>query len=240
MNGFVDLHCHILPEVDDGPNSLDEAVELVLGLEELGFSDLYPTPHQKPGSWMPTPEETLASANRLREALRKTTCGVTVHDPAGENMWSDRLLEPDRDGFPRYPGGDAFLLEFTPFAVPIHLRDHFYEFQVAGTLPVVAHVERYEHITGNKERLDAIGANAALLVNLASLTGWWSSRETRKLVRDGWVHAAATDAHGSADLDLCQRGIEWLRNKLGEDALTRLLCDNPKQIIAGRLPEAWR
>ena len=240
MNGFVDLHCHILPEVDDGPSSVDEAVELVLGLDRLGFSDLYPTPHRKPGSWMPTALQTMEAAEKLRDALRKTTTEITIHDPAGENMWGDCLLTPNLEGIPRYPGDAAFLLEFTPLAVPINLRHHFYDFQVAGALPVVAHVERYQHITDNKERLDALGANSALLVNLASLAGWWSSRDTRRLVRDGWIHAAATDAHGPADLDLCQKGIDWLRAKLGEDALYRLLRDNPRQIITGQLPEAWR
>ena len=240
MNGFVDLHCHILPGVDDGPGTVEDAVALVLGLEDLGFSDLYPTPHQKPGSWMPTSEETMAAAEQLRDALKKTSSGVTVHDPAGENMWSDRLLASAQGGFPCYPGGEAFLLEFTPFAVPNHLRDHFYEFNRQGQLPVVAHVERYEHITADMERLDAIGANAALLVNLASLVGWWNSRDARKLVSQGWVHAAASDAHSSADLDLCRRGIEWLGARLGQPTLERLLRDNPRQIIEGQLPEAWR
>ncbi len=237
MNGFVDLHCHILPKVDDGPESVETAVELVLGLQELGFAEFYPTPHQKPGSWMPTAEETLDATEALRAALASAGSDARIHDPAGENMWGDRLLDLETRAFPTYPGGQAFLLEFTPFAVPLHLRDHFYAFRQSGCLPVVAHVERFPEITNNKERLDALAAGGALLLNIPSLAGWWSSREARRLVRDGWVHALASDAHGVADLDGCRRGMEWVRNKLGEELLERLLGDNPRQILAGMIPE---
>ncbi len=237
MTGFIDLHCHILPEVDDGPSSVEQAVELVQGLEALGFTDFYPTPHQKPGSWMPSPEETGEAAHLLREALHRQGSGATVHDPAGENMWSARLLETEGTPFPAYPGGDAFLLEFAPYAVPSNLRNHFYEFRRSGKLPVVAHIERYPEITANEERLESIAAGGALLVNLSSLAGWWSSRDTRRLVLEGRIHAASTDAHGLADLDLCRRGLEWLRSKIGEEGIQRLLYDNPLQILSGQLPE---
>lgn len=237
MSGFVDLHCHILHGVDDGPETVDLAVEMVIGLEDLGFTDFYPTPHQKPGSWMPTSEQTLTAAEELRTALDAAGSAVTVHDPAGENMWGERLLEGGTDSFPTYPGGKAFLMEFTPFAVPAQVRRRFYEFRRAGALPVIAHVERYPEITTNEERLLGFAASAAMLVNISSLAGWWSSRETRRLVRQGWVSAAASDAHGPDYVERTRRGIDWIRSKLGEDALTRLLCDNPRQILSGEIPE---
>lgn len=241
MAGLVDLHSHILPGLDDGPAQLEDAVELVTALESLGFSEFYPTPHQKAGSWAPQPAERDDAATALREALRAAGSGVTIHPPAGENMWDDLFLRRQDDGgFPTYPGGRAFLLEFPPEALPPQLPERLFQFRVGGLLPVIAHVERYPALAGDATRLERVGRSAGLLVNVSTLggiAGWWTRRATRRLVRKGLVHAAATDSHGPDDVAYTRAGLQWLRSALGTDATEILLSDNPRRMLAGELPD---
>lgn len=237
MSAFCDIHCHILPGVDDGPADVAAAVELVRGLEALGFTHFYPTPHRKPGSWDPTTAETTAAAEALRAALAEVGSSATVHDPAREVMLGGELALGEGAKLPRYPGGQAFLMEFPGSGPPPFLEDRLFEMRLAGEVPVVAHVERYPALVTNQQRLEALGRVAALQVNLSSVGGWWYGRGARRLVREGWVHLLATDAHGVGDLAASERGMQWIRGALGDDVLHRLLEHNPRRIIGGELPE---
>lgn len=237
MSGYIDLHCHVLPGVDDGPQDVEAAVALVQGMAGLGFAQIYPTPHQKQGSWTPTPEETAAAAEELHAGLALTECTATVHPPAGENMWDGLFLErQDSDSFPFYPGGKSFLVEFSPQAVPPMLKERFFQFRLAGKLAVVAHVERYPALTRDLEHLEELAQGAALLVNLSALSSWWIGREARRLVKAGVVHAAATDCHSAEDIKACRKGIAWLRSTVGDEATQILLEENPRRILDGDLP----
>jgi len=244
MPGYLDIHCHILPELDDGPKDMDSAVELVRQLQELGFSELCPTPHQKEGSWTPDEADRVRAHRDLTDRLVQERIETLIHHPGGENMWDGlfmaRQLGQVEGGFPTYPGDAAFLVEFSPDALPPMLEERLFQLRVStGKLPVVAHVERYPALA-HQARIESLGRSAALLVNLSTLggmSGWSVRRTTRKLVKRGLVHAAATDAHGFEDVRYSKAGIAWLRSALGDEATSTLLLDNPRSILAGNLPD---
>lgn len=237
---MLDLHCHLLPGLDDGPPELEAAVELARGLEELGFGEVVPTPHQKAGAWAPTPDEAEAARAALRGALVEAGSALEVHPAAGENMWDELFLARHASAtFPCYPSGKAFLLELPPELTPPALQERLFELRVAGRLPVIAHVERYPDL--DRRRLETIGRSAALLVNLSSLgsgAGFFARRRARSLVEAGLVHAIATDAHAVGDLPALRTGLRWLRERLGQKTAERLLSGHPRRIIAGDLPES--
>lgn len=237
---LIDLHCHVLPGVDDGPADLAAAVALAQQLEALGLAELYPTPHQRAGRWAPLPAETEAAAAALRHGLVAAGSGVRIHPPAAENYWDELLLQRIAGGYPTYPGGKAFLLELPTEGTPPGVHERLFQLRVGGLLPVVAHVERYADLARKVERLEALGRTAALLVNLSTLGGmggWGPRRLARRLVRQRLVHAVATDAHGPDDVELAEAGLRWIRDDLGEEVLSRLLREHPRRILSGELPE---
>ena len=238
---YIDIHCHVLPAVDDGPEDTETAVELVESLFQLGFAELHPTPHQRVGRWAPTAESCRDAAAALRRALHARDCTVQVHPPAAENMWDDLFWSrQETQDYPTYPGGKAFLLELNPDSPPPELAQRLFEFRLRGKLPVLAHVERYPGVSDNDEQLSTLGGQAALLINLSTVGGYGGfalRRRARRLLRRGLVHAATTDAHRADDTAYCAAGIKWIRNKLGEQALQQLLVDGPRSITQGELPE---
>jgi protein-tyrosine phosphatase len=238
---LIDLHCHILHGLDDGPEELETSLQLVQQLEAIGFKEFYPTPHQKAGTWSPDSKQCTDAAQQLRGLLASTDSEAIIHPPAAENMWDDLLLQHHEKGdIPAYPGQKAFLLEFSTDALPPHICERLFEYRVRGQLPVVAHVERYPHLATHSDQLESIGRSAALVVNLSSLggiAGWGNRRLARRLVRQRLIHAAASDCHHLSDIDSIRAGIQWIRAAGGEQMLQQLLIENPKRIIGGDLPE---
>jgi protein-tyrosine phosphatase len=237
---FVDLHCHILPGLDDGAQDLAAALDLVRRLEALGFRDFHPTPHQKASSYQPSAEQAGHAAAALREALAAAGSSAVIHPPGGENMWDELFLARRPGSFPTYPGGRAFLLEFPAGSLPPAVPETLFQMHLSGRLPVLAHVERYPRSFGERKRAEAMGRASALLVNLGALgggEGWAARRLARDLVKAGLVHAVATDVHQLSDLPAIAAGMRWLSSRLGEGTARRLLRDAPQRIIAGELPE---
>ena len=241
MRSYIDLHCHVLPGLDDGSPDLDQAVALAVGLHELGFDSIHPTPHQKELSWQPSQSERAEAADMLRSRLAQVSCPLEIAQPGGENMWDGLFFRRQTSlAFPTYEGNRAVLVEFPVGNVPTQLPERFFELRMKGILPVVAHVERFPEISGSRKELATIEGKAALLVNLstiAGIAGWGMKRLARRLVRDGAIHALTTDAHSVADLEHCKRAIDWLDTRLGTDVLEQLLIAGPRQILHGEIPD---
>jgi protein-tyrosine phosphatase len=238
--GYVDLHCHVLPALDDGVKSVSEAVEVVAMLGKLGFTTIYCTPHQKVGSWVPTAEAIGQARTTLVAALAAGSVGVELHLGA-ENFWDELFVQRCVEGgVPTYTGERAFLVEVSPVNPPVKLEEQLFRLRTRGPLPVLAHPERYHGLCRQPERLEAIGRTAALVVDVAALAGFHGPRAAeaaRWLVGDGLAHACASDTHSADDARAAGEGITWLRKRHGDAAVRRLLDENPRRILQGDLPD---
>jgi protein-tyrosine phosphatase len=238
--GFVDLHSHVLPGLDDGVKTLAESVEVVGMLGRLGFSVVCCTPHQKVGSWVPTSDAISKARAEVVSALAQAAVAVELRLGA-ENFWDDLFLERSRtDAQPGYTGERAFLVEVAPVAPPPQLEEQLFRLRTRGRLPVLAHPERYHGLCQKPERLAAIGRTAALVVDLGALAGAHGPKageSAQRLVKDGLAHACASDVHSVEDAKDAGAGIRWLQKKLGDAAVRRLLQENPLRILQGELPD---
>jgi protein-tyrosine phosphatase len=238
--GFVDLHSHVLPGLDDGSRALSESVELTRTLAGMGFDAVCATPHQRVGFFVPSRVEIDGAYDNLRTAMAGAGVELTLHLGA-ENFWDELFLGRSRTGAqPTYTGGRAFLVEIATQQTPPRFEDTLFQMRIGGLLPVLAHPERYAPLWSAPERVAAIARTAALVVDLGALDGAHGAREctaARQLVKDGVAHAVATDVHGLPDVRAAASGIAWIRKKLGDAAVRRLLEDNPRRILQGELPD---
>jgi protein-tyrosine phosphatase len=239
MASYVDLHAHFLPGLDDGAKTREEGLRMVDALAALGFGALHATPHQRAGMFMPArPDIDQAFADISGEARRAhpdLELGV-----AAENFWDEVLHERlARREVPSYPGARAFLFEINPSHVPPRLEQTLFELRLAGTLPVMAHPERYAAVQQDVGRAEAFGRSAAMLVDLGALDGAHGRepmKASRKLLEQGLAHAVASDVHTAEDQRTVAAGMAWIRKRLGPEVLDQLLADNPRCILAGELP----
>jgi protein-tyrosine phosphatase len=238
--GFVDLHAHVLPALDDGVKSIAEAVEVVGMLGRLGFEVICCTPHQKVGSWVPSADSISKARADVVAALAAGDVGVELRLGA-ENFWDELFVQRCVEGaVPKYSGERAFLVEVSPVNPPVKLEEQLFRLRTRGPLPVLAHPERYHGLCKQPERIAAVGRTAALLVDVAALAGAHGPRAgeaARWLVEDGLAHACASDVHDADDARAAGEGIAWLRKRMGEAVVKRLLDENPRRILHGELPD---
>lgn len=238
-SGYVDLHSHVLADIDDGAKGVDMGLTMLMGLAELGFTEVFATPHQRAGMFLPSADEIRSAREDLEAARAAKGVAVTLR-LAAENMWDDvfhgRIATRQ---IPSYDGGPAFLFELPVAALPARLDQTIYELRMAGLLPVLAHPERYMPLWEDFDRAIDLSQSCAMVVDLAALDGAHGrpqAKLARRLVEDNVAHAVASDCHNPKDVKLAAAGIAWIKKRMGDAAVARLLQDGPREIVAGRIP----
>lgn len=234
--GFVDLHSHVLPGLDDGSPDLATSIAMLRALEAVGFERIAATPHQKEAQFLPDAAAIDHAFGQVQGALHDAGIRLEL-SLAAENFWDATFFRRWQDGtVPRYDGGRAFLFEIAPADLPTRFVETLFQIRVKGFLPVLAHPERYRAIADDLSFAEKLGADTPLVVDLGALAGyhgWRTGRVARRLVAEGLAHAAASDVHEPSDVRAAAEGIAWIRKKLGVRAVTRLCDENPRRILAG-------
>jgi protein-tyrosine phosphatase len=237
LGAFTDLHCHLLPGIDDGVRTVEDGLTIARGLHDLGFSTIVATPHVRSGYWENTRESIAPALDALRQGLGEG--GPAVHH-AAENYFDDRVWDLFRKGELIGYGaqGKAALVEFPPQAFPLRARDRFFEMRLKGCRPVLAHPERYAEAWKRSDKLEPLSEGGAVfLVDLPSLSGKFgrAPRKTaERLLEEGLCYALCSDAHRPSDLDHVAEGIERARRIAGDEMLETLLGANTRRIFEGR------
>lgn len=238
---MIDLHCHILPGVDDGAGDLETALAMAKLAWDRGTRALAVTPHcGLPGGsgnfWGPEMEERFRA---LREALREAEIPLRVL-PGMEFFGGEDLgALYDRGRLMPLAGGRYLLTEFYFDESTAYMTSVLEEALDRGLIPLVAHPERYEAVQRRPETVrEWIGRGCGIQVNKGSVLGDLGPRveETAwELLRRGLVHAVASDAHGSRrrtpDLSRVRRHLE---RALGSGYSELLLEGNPARVLTDR------
>jgi protein-tyrosine phosphatase len=136
-----------------------------------------------------------------------------------------------------YPGGHAALVEFSTDSFPLRVDDFFFEMQIKGVRPVIAHPERYRPLFRKSELLEPLVVGGALpLLDLMSLVGKYGRRPKRaaeRLLAEGFYYAACSDCHRPSDVEHVEAAIARLKKLVGPEHASELLSDRPLRILEG-------
>ncbi len=237
MSGFVDLHCHWIPGIDDGAATLEDSVAILQGLGRLGFSRVLGTPHMRPGLFDNTARELRAAFERAQAALLAVP-GLPERELSSEHFFDDVVFRrlTHGEGLP-YPGGAAVLLEFYESSFPPRVDQLLSQLRREGMTPVIAHPERYRAIWEEPEILERLlDLGAVALLDSAALVGKYGRQPQRcaeRLLESEAYYAACSDAHRPADVAEVARGIEVIRKRYGDAEVVSLLREGPLEILAG-------
>jgi len=239
---LVDVHCHLVPGVDDGARDVAEAISQLEAFRELGIREVVTTPHLAASAarseWR---AEIDASFARLVEQAVPMVPEVRLG-----LSYEFRLDDPDADLSDRsigLGGGRALLVEFPMLALPAY-PDRMLELVVASDwTPVLAHPERYagvERAYGWIARWREMGA--LMCVNAGSLWGEYGAeaqRVTRRMLQDGSVDLIASDNHARPHrATTVRQAWDYLVAAGCEEQATLLTSVNPAAVLAGEPPVA--
>ena len=196
---MIDLHSHILPGLDDGSRTVEDARALARRAAEDGVTAIAATPHVR--SDYPTrAEEMERGVSRLREDFLAE--GIDVEVLPGGEIDLGMLASLDDDGLRRFTlaqSGRYLLLEFPYTGWPAGLEETVYGLGLRGLLPILAHPERNREVQSKPERLaEAVRMGALVQLTAASLDGRIgrsSQAAANKLLELGLAHVLASDAH---------------------------------------------
>ncbi|MCK8502840.1 tyrosine-protein phosphatase [Myxococcus fulvus] len=240
MKGYVDLHCHLLPGVDDGARSLEDALEMARALVDLGFSTVAPSPHARP-EYAPV-DVVEARLAELTAALARERIPLTLGRNA-ENVLDDAFLRALGTPAARMLGAGKVTLVELPYTAPVPaLPDILFRIRTKGVVPLIAHPERCVEFERKGRAAEAVRTGARLQLDVGALIGRYgptAKKLARAFLDEGLYAVAATDLHGPVGArDWLGRSLAELVGRVGEQTAVRLLRDNPSRLLAGESLES--
>jgi protein-tyrosine phosphatase len=239
LRGFVDLHCHFVPGIDDGVRSDDEAIKLLTALAQVGFEHVVATPHMRPGLF-DNDRAALTEAYARVEGVILQSPGLPKVSLSSEHYFDDKVFRRilAGDGLP-YPGGRAVLLEFYDMDFLPAIGQRLFDLRRKLLVPVIAHPERYRCFWKSHEKLsELVAAGAVALLDTAALVGKYGKEPqkcARRMLEDGVYHAACSDAHRPDDVLEVTEGMRFIAKRYGDEELDKLFRDGPREILEGRV-----
>ena len=207
FRGFTDWHCHILPGVDDGVQTMDEALQILTEYETLGVKEVWFTQHIMED--MPnTPHHLRERFAELQAAYQGSVALNLASENMLDNLFEERLNKNDL--LPIGKEGRHLLVETSYFNPPMGLQNILLRVKAKGYYPILAHPERYQYMTGSDyQQLKSM--NVQFQLNQFSLLGLYGKevqKQARTLQKRRMYDYTGTDLHRMATLQKALRIYE--------------------------------
>ncbi len=236
---MIDLHCHMLPGIDDGAVDLDMALEMARMAFESGVRCQACTPHIYPGMYENTAAGIRAAIGALQGELDRQGIDLKLVEGADVHLQPDLVAGIRADRIPTLNRSRYLLLEPPHHVAPPRFDQSLFELRVAGIVPVITHPERLSWIEDHYEAFSrAVDEGAWMQVTAGSLTGRFGKRARywgERMLDEGLVHLLATDAHDArARPPRLDEGRDAAARRVGEEEARRLVLDRPRAIVDDR------
>jgi protein-tyrosine phosphatase len=238
---MIDLHCHLLPGLDDGPPDLETALQMARLAVADGVEVAACTPHILPGVYHNTGPQILAATNALRRALADAGIRLELISGADAHMTPAFVSKLDAGEILTLGQSRYVLIELPRHVAPIRMEAFFFDILDAGYVPILTHPERLIWICDRYTMIERLAFSGVWMqITAGSLTGRFGSRArywAERMLAEGIVHILASDAHDALrrppDLS---RGWEAAARWVGHCQATHLVSTRPRGVIKNEAP----
>jgi protein-tyrosine phosphatase len=197
----IDIHCHVLPGLDDGARDMAEALSMLRIAAGEGISRMIVTPHYCAGRFTASPEQTLEKLRQVQEAADAQSIPVRLY-PGSEIYWFDDVISLLKQSKLFTLGGSNYvLIEFSPSVLFGTLHNAMDRTMSEGYRPILAHAERYACLLKDIESTCYLhDMGVGIQINASTVTGKNGAEAKRfafRLLKDNIVDYIGTDAHGA-------------------------------------------
>lgn len=233
---LIDIHCHILPKVDDGPDSVEESMKILKDMRRQGIKHVIVTPHYRPEMFEPSMKRVIYSYRHLRDIAYEMGVSMSL---GCEYYRNEQIIDHmDNRKRPSMAGSRYVLIEFSMNDLFPTIRNYVYELITHGYQPIIAHAERY-FCCQKMEKIQELKDMGALIqVNAGSVLGeegWKLKKFCLDLMKKDLVDFVASDTHNTSDRKLnLKKCASFVTKKMGKQYAERIFFNNPLNILKNR------
>lgn len=219
---MIDIHCHLLPAVDDGPETVEQAIEMAKRAASEGVTAIVVTPHAFHPQFETGELNVQHAASTLQTILHKEGISLDLYPGQEIRIFGDLVASLEKGEALSLAGSRYVLVEFPSDSVPAYAEQLFFGLQTEGYTPVIAHPERNKEFATNPKRLmDFVSSGALSQITTSSLTGEFGQNVQElafTFLRNGLSHLIASDAHSTGRRTFYWTDVEAVVTKeLGRD-----------------------
>lgn len=216
----TDIHSHFIPGIDDGAQTLQQSLELLTSMAELGYRKVITTPHSMADGYKNSPEIILGGLEKLRAGVRDA--GINIEVDAAAEYYLDHALEQNVMAEKVLTFGSNYLLFELPFiGEPAMLRQVVFQMQTQGYRPVLAHPERYSFWHNEFERFTDLKDRGVMFqLNMVALSGAYGPQTKQlaeRMIDAGYYELVGSDCHN-------MNHVQAIHNTLTRPYLHKLIA----------------
>ena len=236
---MIDVHSHILWDVDDGPDRLDETLKLLEQVVKEGITEIISTSHSNHPYYNVNYQTVKNKVNLLHQMVIEHSIPLTIHTGHEVRLSENIISNYQTNEIHTLANSQYLLLELPSTTVPFYTENIIRDLLKEGITPIIAHPERNKAIAEQPSKLEKLIYSGALAqITAGSLAGHFG-KEIQKLsldlIKANLVHAYGSDVHNATTRPfLFEKGLLFLEKKKQLDAVDVLL-ENNKRIIENRL-----
>lgn len=235
---MIDIHCHILPGVDDGARTMEDSIEMARAAAAQGIHTIVATPHHRNNQFNNFRTDIITQVEDLNHVLVEENVPVKIL-PGQETRIYGSLSEglASKEILPVNQLTSYILVELPTTNVPKYTRKLLYDIQVEGYTPVIVHPERNSELLSKPEKLyELVKSGILTQVTAASIIGKFGKKIknfSHEILQSNLTHFIASDAHNTESRGfLMQDALYEIEESYGVDVVYNFL-ENAESMIAG-------
>ncbi|MEH7336777.1 CpsB/CapC family capsule biosynthesis tyrosine phosphatase [Neobacillus drentensis] len=232
---MIDIHCHILPGVDDGAKSLAESIEMAKHAVEDGIKTIIATPHHKNSKYENPKTQIIDKVNDLNKALVKEGIDLKILHGQETRIYGEILEDLEIGDILTLVESKYLFIELPSGHVPRYTERLFFDIQMKGLIPIIVHPERNQELIERPDVLYNLVEKGALSqVTASSLSGYFGKKIknfSHQLIEANLTHFIASDAHNVQNRSFkMSEAFNIVENKFGTD-MVYLFKENVELLI---------
>lgn len=244
---MIDLHCHLLPGLDDGAADLSVSIEMARIAHADGIRGIACTPHVKPGIYDNGTAEVATGIRQLREVLASEGIGIELFSGGDLHIAPNLGMRLKGGEIPTLAGSRYFLFEPPHHLVAPRMINLAESLIRQGYVPIVTHPERLTWLSSHYDIFTQLNdAGCLVQITAGSVTGEFGKMAryySERLMDEGRIDLLATDAHDTRRRPpVLSRARDIIAARMGEDEAAAMVLWRPAAILANRVvePQAGR
>ena len=236
---MIDIHSHIIPNVDDGARSVEETFNILKEAQEAGFTDVILTSHFLLNYYETNAQELIFWKEKLQEVLKKQGTKINLH--SGMEIYITNQMEELLENKKILTlANSGYMLIELPLATNVKYFDYVvYYLEAKGIKPIIAHPERYKCVQKDPDIVEEYIEKGCLIQcnygSIVNLYGREAEKTIKTLLKKNQVHFLGSDVHRENGTYLIiLDAIKKIRKIIGENKINEITTINPKKILQNR------